>query len=122
MKNIKLSDLKEYSGIDKSNEISLYEYGLLCLIHNDNTIHCFYGVGSLDGCNYDTFDYTTVSKKEIIDLFNELDKISFLDYTGQTEENFLSDDSIHQLYDLKSYFGVENIFGTIYESFEIENK
>jgi len=121
MKTIKLSDLKKYTGIDKSNEISLFEYGLLCRIHNDSNIHCFYGVGSSDGCNYDTFDYMTISKKEIIDLFNKLDKISFLDYTGQTEESFLSDDTTHQLYDLKSYFGVENIFGTTYESFEIEN-
>jgi hypothetical protein len=122
MKTIKLSDLKEYSGIDKSNEISLYEYGLLCLIHNDNTIHCYYGIGSTDGCNYDTFDSVTLSKWEIIDLFNELNKLGLLSFTGQSEKEFLNLSPIQQLSDLKSYFGVENIFGTTYESFEIENK
>jgi hypothetical protein len=121
MKTIKLSDLSEYSGIDVSNEISLYEYGLLCKIYDNNDIHCYYGIGSNDGCNYDTFNCITLSKWEIIDLFNELDKPGLLSYTGQTEKEFLNLSPIQQLSDLKSYFGIENIFGSIYNSFEIEN-
>lgn len=119
---MKLSDLKEYSGIDKSNEISLFEYGLLCKVNNLNDIHCYYGVGSNNGSNYDTFDCMEISKKEVIDLFKELSPSSlFLTYIGMTEEQFLKQDTIHQIYDLKSYYGNENIFGTCYTSFEIEN-
>ena len=122
MKNLKLSDLNEYSGIDKSNEISLYEYGLLCKINDLNDIHCYYGIGSDNGSNYNTFDCSELSKHEIIGLFNELDKPGLLSYTGLTEDQFLAEDPIHQIYNLLNYFGYENIFGSCYSSFEIDNE
>lgn len=121
MKNLKLSELNRYSGIDTSNEISLFEYGLLCKVNDLNDIHCYYGIGSNDGCNYDAFDCMEISKKEIIDLFNELDKEGLLSYTGMTEEEFLNSDTLTQIFDLKNYFGYENIFGSCYSSFEIDN-
>ena len=121
MKNLKLSDLHEYSGIDKSNEISLFEYGLLCKVNDLNDIHCYYGIGSDNGCNYNTFDCSELSKIEIIGLFNELDKPGLLSYLGMTEDQFKDEDTIHQIFDLYQYFGYENIFGSCYMSIEIDN-
>jgi hypothetical protein len=121
MKTLKLSDLNKYSGIDASNEISLFEYGLLVDDADLNNIHCYYGIGSNDGMNYDSFDCSSLSKHEIIGLFNELDKTGLLSYLGMTEDQFLAEDTLHQIYDLKSYFGCDNIFGSCYNSFEIEN-
>lgn len=121
MKTTKLSDLKNYFGIDASNEISLYEYGLLINDNDINNIHCYYGIGSTDGCNYDTFGTGNISGKEIIDLFNELNKPGLLSYCGCNESDWLNLPPVNQLHDLLSYFGYENIFGTSYNSFEIEN-
>jgi hypothetical protein len=121
MKTLKLSDLENYLGIDVSNEISLYEYGLLCKTNDLNDIHCYYGIGSDNSGNFNTFDCSELSKHEIIGLFNELDKPGLLSYTGLTEDQFLAEDPIHQIYNLLNYFGYENIFGHCYMSFEIEN-
>ena len=121
MKNTKLSDLLKYSGIDASNEISLYEYGLLIDDTDINDIHCFYGIGSNNGSEYDTFDCGNISRKEIIDLFYELNKSGLLSYCGMTETDWLNMSSVNQLSDLLNYFGYENIFGSAYNSFEIDN-
>jgi hypothetical protein len=121
MTNLKLSDLHGYSGIDKSNDISLYEYGLLINDNDINDIHCYYGIGSNDGCNYDTFDCGNISGKEIIALFYELNKAGLLSYTGINESDWLNMSPVNQISDLLSYFGYENIFGTSYNSFEIDN-
>ena len=121
MKTMKLSELKNYSGIDVSNEISLFEYGLLCDVTNLDDIHCFYGIGSNDGCNYDTFDCGNISNQEINDLLDELDKSGLLSYVGMPETDWKNSFVISKLHDLLSYFGYENIFGSCYNSFEIGN-
>lgn len=117
----KLSNYSNYSGIDASNEISLFEYGLLCKIEN-NDIQCIYGVGSDNGCNYNTFACSWISATEVKQLLNELDKLGLLSYIGMSEKNWLESDIITQIHDLLSYFGYENIFGCYHNSFEIENK
>lgn len=122
METIKLSDLNEYSGIDKSNEISLYEYGLLCKV-TDNNIHCYYGTGSDESGNYNKFDCIDTSEEDINSIISDdwfhLDDI--LSFVGMTEEQFMNEEPINKIHDMLQYYGYENIFGSCYSSFEIEN-
>ena len=112
-----------YTGIDYNPEISLFEYGLLCKQTN-NELHCFYGIGSDNGYEYNTFDCGYVTLKEINQLPYELSKDinDFLSYLGISENGWKTDNNyIHKLFSLLSYYGYLNIFGDSYDSFEIEN-
>ena len=121
MKTLKLSDLGSYSGIDCSNEISLFEYGLLCNITNLDDIHCYYGTGSNDAGIYDTFSCGSISAIEVRQLLNELNKADLLSFVGMSESDWLEMYVINQISDLLNYFGYQNIFGCSYNTFEIEN-
>jgi hypothetical protein len=123
---IKLSELKEYSGTDASKEISLYEYGLLCVEQHEEELHCYYGVGCDDEGNYNMFCSGSITKPEIDSMINEnwFHKHVFFSFLGMEEKNWLSSDSyISKLSDLLSYYGFENIMGSNYEEpFEILNE
>lgn len=121
-----LTELKNegYFGIDASIEISLFEYGLLVKISDDKTYYdCIYGVVSDDGMNYDRFNCANISKEEIDQLpFDLNDRGLFFSYIGMSVNNWKIDTGyVGKLHTLLSYFGYENIFGTGYDSFEIEN-
>jgi len=123
---IKLSDYtnKGYSGIDCNPEISLFEYGLLCKEAEDNSLHCVYGIGSNNGEIYDSFDSGYITGQEINELPFDLNSFeSFFSYIGSDRQEWLNDTCyISKLHSLLSYFGYENIFGSCYESFEVNNE
>lgn len=115
----KLSDYKGFEGVDASLEISLYEYGLIWKLENEeNKGYLFvYGVWTDDSGNYNMFDTAHMSEKEFKDLTEEswFDKKSFDSFRGTTKIHF--PDDVHSAL---QYHGPENIFGSTYNAFEIE--
>lgn len=105
----------EWNGIDVSNEISLFEYGLL-VSKNEHCSHkdewyCVYSVrenkfghGYIRG-----FDLDEMMKGN--DWVNPFDILSF---TGLSLDEWLAQNIINKIYDLVQYYGHENIFGTTY--------
>ena len=123
MKTIKLSELKDYEGIDASLEISLYEYGLLTKKENKN-IHVWCGVGADKSGNYIEFVSYNTTEEELNNIINEswFDKKAFF----QTAD--IKDDKeykklwyVHKLSDLLCYYGHENVLGSCYFPIEIIN-
>lgn len=122
----KLSELKDFHGIDKSNEISLFEYGLLCQEKEETKeIQCWYGIEfNGDENAFITFAHSVLGIEEIKQLVNEhwFDKKAFFSYVGLIEEQWVNHvPSHHQIYDLISYYGTETIFGCPSCIIEIEN-
>lgn len=122
----KLSELKDYQGTDASNEISLYEYGLLGKEEDKGRIHCYYSVGADEEGNYVLFCSGGITKNEIDSIINEnwFNKSSFFSFLGTKERYWVcATNYISKLSDLLSYYGVENIMGCSYEEpFEILNE
>ena len=124
---MKLSDYNNYNGIDVSNEISLYEYGLLVskTVDTDNQYHVVFGVSVDDSGNYDAFDTGWVSESEIDQLLTdkntwvEVDK--FVSYIDISLQEWLDLSIVNKLSDLIQYYGCENILGSCYSSMLIEN-
>ena len=122
-----LSSLSDYSGIDTNNEISLFEYGLLCKLFNDKSIHVWFGVQSDNSGNFNLFDCAWITEEEINNFFEEswFDKKGFLSYLGfeETEATlWINYHYSNKLQDLLQYYGYENIFGSSYYPIEIKNK
>lgn len=121
----KLSELKAdgFVGTDMNIETSLYEYGLLCRKPKGaQNIQCWYGIGMEDE-EYKTFDFTTISEKEIEEKINEtwFNKSSFFAFLGTEERYWLCSGYVNQISDLIAYYGYQNIFGDCYNPVEIEN-
>ena len=130
MKN--LNDYKDFHGVDASNEISLFEYGLLCKQYTKDgrkdEYFCVYGVSSNNNTNeYNKFDTGYITEEELNNLvtgknwMNESDINSFLDCNGMKLPAWLELSFISKLHDLISYYGYENIMGSSYNTFEITN-
>lgn len=122
----RLNDFRGYTGIDVSNEISLFEYGLLWKLVNKNLqeYKFVYGINQaeFDGeiC-YTEFDYGYINRKDFITLCNEnwfkIDSV--LSYTGiDSKEEFISNFP-YSVFDAIQYHGCENIFGSSYYSITI---
>jgi hypothetical protein len=120
----KLSELKDFHGIDKSNDVSLYDYGLLCKKRNEIDIQCWVGVEIANDGYYSKFDSFHTNEKDLKEKMNEdwFNKKCFLEYVEQTEEEFLSSNFVNQIHSMLLYHGYENIFGSSYFPIEIENE
>jgi len=119
----KLSNYSDYSGIDFSNEISLYEYGLLCKKQYNNDIHCIIGAGVDESGNYNKFCSSSITEEDIEIITNEswFNKELFLSFVGMTSSDWNNSGYINKISDMISYYGLENIFGSPYNYFEIKN-
>ena len=117
-----LKEYSKYDGVDADLEISLFEYGLIWKL-TDGEYKFIYGVGyNDDGQEYNLFGYAT----EDADTdpreewgFAEWDKIC--SFVGQTETEFFSQPLPQIVYDLISYYGYENVFGSSYYPFAIDH-
>ena len=132
MKTIK--SLKKFSGIDTSNEISLFEYGLLTYQYqrsnkkrniSKNDIQVWFGVQKNEYGNYELFDYAWITEKEINDFLDEswFDQSGFLSFLGfelNEKDLWLNYHYTNKIMDLIQYYGYENIFGSIYSPILIE--
>jgi hypothetical protein len=114
----KLSDYNDFYGTDASNEISLFEYGLLVKDIDESELRCIYRI------DQNQFDVAHISYQAITDMINEswFDKESFLNTQGITESEWLKGSYVNKLFDMIQYYGYENIFGNSYnDGFEITN-
>ena len=119
----KLNDLINYHGIDASNEISLFEYGIL-FKESKNEITVIFGVGIDNGGYYNRFDSILLDKSYFDEIIQDswFNKDSFFSFCGINNESEYFNLWIgHKIDSLLSYYGYENIFGSSYNTFEIEN-
>lgn len=107
-----------FEGIDKSLEISLFEYNVIASKeeHEDGSGTHFV-VYKIDDDNYGTghISEKTVNGYVLGDEFPDSTDIRrFLRWSDSTKEDWLKQSFIQKLYDLISYWGYENIIGTDY--------
>jgi len=95
---------KKWYGIDASNEISLFEYGLI-VRNMKNDLQCIYKKGdSFFYGWFDASDFFTESWVNLDDLCS---------FSGCTIEDYKKD-SLNFCFDLLQYYGAENVFGGTY--------
>ena len=118
-----IADYKGYTGTDASLETSLFEYGLIWVKGaegHEKDYHFIYGVGVGSDGEYNSFDCSDVpidcNPTEEWDWV-KWDKVA--DMCGVTVKDFLAMPLPMIVYDLVSYYGYENIFGSSYYPFEI---
>ena len=116
----------EFTGIDANNEISLFEYGMLCQYRGCGDYYFIYGVGVNDDGLYNRFDHCTMSREDIFNILYEswFEYDSFtnfcgIDYKEQIGSPNSEFDIIMLVSDLISYCGAENIFGSSYSFMEV---
>ena len=109
-----------YIGTDADLATSLFEYGMVW-IESCNQIEFIYGIGFNDE-GYNKFDRITFNTD--LDVRKEFDWVDFEEvesFTGLTSDQFDALPLPQKIYDLVSYYGFENIFGSSYwEGFQIE--
>ena len=119
----RLYDYRGFSGIDASNEISLFEYGILWQLRDKKKQEYLfvYGVEIDDSSSYIRFAYSWMNQKDWQALCNEswfeLDKVC--EFYDSTPDEFIANfpDNVHTAI---QYHGTENIFGSDYSGgFEI---
>ncbi len=116
----KLSNYDKFHGIDASNEISLFEYGLLVCHYEDTD----YSVV----CKYGEQFYTSFSDENDInglvlgtDWMSTDGIIDFLSFVGQNRDTWIDNEFVTKLYDLIQYFGPDSVIGSPDHLFDIEN-
>ena len=124
MDTVKKLEKLDFSGIDADLETSLFEYGMAWKVGERET-EFIYGVGvdEVDGeAIYTTFDRCSFGND--LDVLNEFDYADFeaiFSFTGSTQAEFDALPLTQKIFDLVSYYGFENVFGSTYwEGFKIE--
>lgn len=109
-----------YIGTDADLATSLFEYGMAWK-EDDKQIEFIYGIGFNDE-DYNRFDRCSFALD--LDVRKEFDWADFEEvesFTGLTSKQFDALPLPQKIYDLVSYYGFENIFGSSYwEGFRIE--
>jgi hypothetical protein len=109
-----------YAGIDACIATSLFEYGMAWK-EDDKQIEFIYGTG-LKEEDYNRFDRCSFALD--LDVYEEFDWACFEEVhlcIGSIKEDWDALPLPQKIYDLVSYYGFENIFGSTYwEGFEIE--
>ena len=124
-----LSDYENYGGIDASIEIALFEYGLIWSKNEyctqKNEYHFIYGINkkfnSEYGQNeYALFDHGYLTLSDFIDMLESWANDESFYSCHDTNKDQLIENFPFSVYDLYSYYGYENIFGSsYYDGFEI---
>jgi hypothetical protein len=125
-KIIEMTKKLGFYGIDASSDISLFEYGLLgreiteyqCSIIPAKYFQLIHVIDWQEYENPLCYDISTYSEDEIKELINEdwFNKKSFFSFIGMDESEWLKIDAVSKIYDMISYTGNENIFGTSYHT------
>ena len=94
MEAYKLSEYKDYDGVDVSNEISLFEYGLL-IKPQDDGFYCVYRYG-------EQFSAGWIGEKDIDEYLSGIsNSVSFLSWTGiSTVAEWKDRPNVGKLYEL----------------------
>lgn len=116
-----------YSGIDACLTTSLFEYGMAWK-EDDKQIEFIYGIGIGEEAGLSTFGaynrFDRCSFALDLDVYEEFDWACFEEVhlcMGSIKEDWDALPLPQKIYDLVSYYGFENIFGSSYwEGFQIE--
>jgi len=123
-KNLSDYEQEGYEGCDGSLEISLFEYGLIwkCINVEKQEYHFIHGVTSDEDDGYTSFDWSDLSKEGFTDILHSswFDLPAFLSFIGQESEKELSFPG--DISAMIAYYGYENILGSSYNNFLIDNK
>ena len=129
-KTINEAELQGYTGIDASLDISLLEYGLAWVVNehcnqDKNEYHFIYGIdwvensemSTVDCCTFDHGYMTFADFKDMLESWANED--SFFNSIDSNKAELLERFPV-SVYDLMSYYGYENVFGSCYwEGFKI---
>lgn len=129
MKQLSEYKSKDYTGIDASIETSLFEYGLIWgkneYCTRDNEYQFVYGINSEFNAEYGqneycTFDHGYITKNDFIGMLDSwANDESFYSCQDITRDELI-ERFPYSVYDLFSYYGYENVFGSSYwEGFKI---
>ena len=112
-----------FIGIDASIKISLNEYGMIAREHEKNELQVIHVTQFYDFEHPKYFDIHYISFDDLKKIMNEpwFEKKEFLSYLGITETEFLELPYIHILSDYLSYYGYENILGSSYDPWDIDD-
>ena len=104
---------RAFEGMDADLATSLFEYGLIWKVVKKD-YKFIYAIGYDDRCNANLFDYAfmpidTTAKDE----FDWADWDDVYSYTGLTADEFHAQDLPRIISDLISYYGHENVFGSV---------
>ena len=105
--------MKKLEGPDASIEISLKEYGIAWEIGETET-RFYYGVKH-NGAEYIHFDWANIEND--VNIITEYDWANFqnvADCAGTPLQDWEKMPLVCKIYDLVSYYGYENIFGSTY--------
>jgi len=111
----RLNSKKEIIGIDTDVKTSLREYGYAWSIEK-NKLTVYYGIRQgMNDCNeyhWIEFDWNSYPiDTDVTEEFNWVDFEAVNDFTGG---EFFEQDLPYQIFNLLSYYGYENVFGTTY--------
>ena len=111
----RLNPKKEIIGIDTDIETSLKEYGYAWSI-SDNELTVYYGIKQeLNDCNdYEWIEFNWASYPMNINVREEWNWVNFSDINSFVGSKFFEQSLHYKIYDLLSYYGYENVFGTSY--------
>jgi hypothetical protein len=106
---------KKWHGIDKSNSISLFEYGLLIRwIPKEQSWQVIYA--SPD--EHNKYCFSWITENELDEIFisgwGEDSVQGFLSWCGTTWEEWIESPFCDRIYEVKEYFGAMNLFGSNY--------
>lgn len=111
--SLSLLESQGFDGMDASLSECLFEYGFVWRTLPDGSFLFVYSHPSLPG----RFDRCSMKQQEPFIEWNwiqEDSKAGFLSYLGTTEAEWIALSFPWQVFDLLSYFGPEEIFGTSY--------
>jgi len=101
-----------WEGVDVSNDISLFEYGILFNPNaKKNMCNVVYGIERNKDGEFSGFAYSSIVWEELIEN-SWIDWKMIEEYCGLKKNDEFS---VHSLHSLVSYYGEENVFGTCYE-------
>jgi hypothetical protein len=112
-KDIKQYEKEGYEGMDAGLEVSLFEYGLIWKLEENEEFRFIYGIERNGTGDYSVFDWYTLDQNtNIINYYDWVDFDSIVNFTGsESIEEWNKTELPLKIYDLIQYYGVFNIFG-----------
>jgi hypothetical protein len=108
---------KNYTGIDASIEISLFEYGLIWNKNKNcgqDEYYFIYDTYLKDKQDNKLFGSSYLSKQDLIDMFDSWAEKSTIEYLTMESFDTWIESFPYCVYDMVHYYGTDNVFSTDY--------
>lgn len=113
----KLSDYKDYKGVDGSLEVSLFDYGLIWHKNKyckQDEYYFIYDTHTTDNEGNKLFGSAYLSKQDLISMFDDwASKSDIESFTGQSFDAWI-ESFPSCVYDMVQYYGTDDVLGTDY--------